>query len=61
MEVDTDIKGYSDVILGWNTLNWALKSNSVPGDHDCNPLVRAEAWVAAWFHNTHIFAPDLFK
>jgi hypothetical protein len=61
VEVDTNIKGNSDVILGWNVLNWALKSDSVHGDHDCNLLVRAEAWVAAWFHNTHIFAPGLLK
>lgn len=50
MEIDTNIKRHSDIILGWNMLNWALKSNSVHGDHDCDLLVRAEAWVAAWIH-----------
>jgi hypothetical protein len=50
MEVDTNIKRNSDIILGWNMLNWALKSNSVHGDHDSDLLVRAEAWVAAWIH-----------
>jgi len=60
MEIDTNIKGYMNIIFSWNLLNWAFESNCISCDHDRNLLVAAVATIASRFHKTTMSSPLLF-
>ena len=61
VEIDSHIKRYFYIVLGWNIGDWTFEPNGIFGHHDCNSLVSAVAASVAWFHKTVILSPFLFK
>ena len=61
VEVDADINGNSDVVLGWNMRDRALEPDGVLGDHHCYSLVIAVAASPTWRHDTLVNPPLLLQ